>query len=434
MTESFKKKENKKVLTEEGKKEVKSFTEIGNMIDTKNREVREGAFKVVRQIRKKWSDVAENELNSILELKKVSDQLRGFERPDKERHISDDIDTEVIDSLVNSVSKRFNISQRYYSLKAKLLKKDKLKSFEANLSYENLDPVYASKQMKKYKFEDGVALVKKVFNDLDPEFAQILQKAFDEGRIDAFPKKGKTGGAFCAHDRTIDPVYILLNYDEKLDDVLTLAHEVGHAINNELSRVQSELNYGSSTATAEVASTFMEDFVLQEVIKDADDETKFILMMRKLVDDMGTIMLQVACYNFELNLHKKFREKGYLSKDEIAKIFVKEMKRVFGKNVEFTTGKYRWVNWSHIRNFFYVYSYASGLLISKSLQNFVKQDKSFIKNVKNFLASGTSKSPKEIFMEMGIDISDKNFWNKGLDEIENLLTETEKLAVKLGKL
>jgi len=106
-----------------------------------------------------------------------------------------------------------------------------------------------------------------------------------------------------------------------------------------------------------------------------------------------------------------------------------------GKNVEQSEGSENWwVYWSHIRSYFYNYSYASGLLISKSMQNAVKKDKKFIKKVKGFLSAGTSKSPKDIFREMGIDISKKEFWNQGLDEVDSLLRETEKLARKLGKI
>jgi oligoendopeptidase F len=138
---------------------------------------------------------------------------------------------------------------------------------------------------------------------------------------------------------------------------------------------------------------------------------------------------------FEQELHKKFREKGYLSKKEIGELFAKHMSNylgdVFKKDEEMEAG---WIYWPHIREYFYNYSYASGLLISKAMQGMVKKDKTSIKKVKEFLSSGTSKSPKDIFAEMEIDIAKKDFWDKGLNEIENLLNETEKLAKKLGKI
>ena len=158
-------------------------------------------------------------------------------------------------------------------------------------------------------------------------------------------------------------------------------------------------------------------------------------MMTKLNSDISTIFRQVACYLFEQELHKTFREKGYLSYQEIGRIFQKCMIAYMGPAVEKSPGSENWwIYWSHIRTFFYVYSYASGLLISKSLQKSVKENPQFIEKVKEFLSAGLSASPKNIFIGLGVDITDATFWNKGLDEIEKLLKDTEKLAKKLKKI
>ena len=127
----------------------------------------------------------------------------------------------------------------------------------------------------------------------------------------------------------------------------------------------------------------------------------------------------MACYRFEQELHQEFRNKGYLSKEEIGALFQKHMAAYMGDAVEQSEGSENWwVYWSHIRYFFYVYSYASGLLISKSLQSGVKRDPAFINKVKEFLSAGLSDSPKNIFARLGIDITDRQFWNRGLDEVE----------------
>jgi oligoendopeptidase F len=179
----------------------------------------------------------------------------------------------------------------------------------------------------------------------------------------------------------------------------------------------------------------MEDFVLDEIMHASDDALRLSIMMQKLNDDVSSIFRQVACYCFEQELHRAFRKKGYLSKEEIGKLFRRHMAAYMGNDVLQSEGSENWwVYWNHIRYFFYVYSYASGLLISKSLQNSVKQDPVFIHQVKEFLSAGLSDSPKNIFGRLGIDISDKRFWDKGLDEVENLLDETEQLAKKLGKI
>ncbi len=427
MLESFLSKEEALVANVEDKKSLKNFSEIAGLLDNSNKKVRDSAAKAFNKILEKWIDVAENEINTVLEDKKIDDSLRKVSRPDELRHIGDDIETEVVDALIDSVSKRFDIAKKYYELKAKLFKQKKLAYHERNLQYGTLD--------KKYSYEDSVELIKKVFKDLDPQFLEIFEKFINEGRIDVYPKKGKTNGAFCMSGQNPQPTYVLLNHNDKLQEVLTLAHEMGHAIHFELAKKQNSLNDGASTATAEVASTFMEDFVLQEILKEADDELKLSLMMMKLGDDVSTIIRQVACYKFEWELHHSFREKGYLSKEEIGKIFQKNMSAYMGDFVSQDKGSQNWwVYWSHIRRFFYVYSYASGLLISKAMQNEVKKDPAFVQKVKEFFASGTSDTTKNIFLKLGIDISDKEFWNKGLNEIEELLKETEVLAKKLGKI
>ncbi|HYA26516.1 MAG TPA: M3 family metallopeptidase, partial [Thermodesulfovibrionales bacterium] len=374
------------------------------------------------------ADVAEAELNSILGNKKIDDELRKMERPDLARHISDDIESEVVDSLIKAVSDRFDIPQRYYGLKAKLLRTKKLKYHERNVEYGGL--------AKHYTFEKSVRLVKKVLGNLDPGFAEIFDSFLDNGLVDAFPRKGKASGAFCAHHLISHPTYILLNHMGKLNDVLTLAHELGHGINNELMKgKQDALNFGSPLLTAEVASTFLEDFVLQELLREADAESRLAVMVNKLNDDISTIFRQAACYRFEQELHQEFRHKGYLSKKEIGQLFQKHMASYMGNLVEQSPGSENWwIYWGHIRHFFYVYSYASGLLISKSLQSAVKKDPRFIAKVKDFLSAGLSDSPRNIFMRLGIDITEKAFWDRGLDEVETLLWETEKLARELKKL
>ncbi|MDA1338444.1 MAG: M3 family metallopeptidase, partial [bacterium] len=356
----------------------------------------------------------ENEINSILQDKKINDELRGITRPDLPRHISDDIDSEVVDTLLKTVTANFDISKDFYKVKAKAMRVEKLEYHERNVEVGEIKG--------EFGYEKSVELVYKVLGNLDSKFGDIFKMFVENGQIDVFPKKGKRGGAFCTSELKSQPTYILLNHTNKLNGVLTLAHEVGHGINNELMRVQNALNFDTPLSTAEVASTFFEDFVLEELLQGVDEKTAYAIKMQKLNDDISTIIRQVACYNFELELHKTFREVGYLSKNQIGEIFTKNMSAYMGDSVEQSKGSENWwVYWGHIRSFFYVYSYASGLLISKALQRMVRQDKSSIEKVKKFLSLGESKSPKEIFAELGIDITDKAFWQSGLDEVRELL-------------
>lgn len=428
MTSAFISREEKKVLMENGKKSMQTLSDILSYINSPNKKVRDDCAKALNEILENHADVATEELNSILENKKIDDELRNFPGPDSLRLLNDDVDTAVVNTVIDSVSKRFDISSKHYELKAKLLGLKKLKYHERNVPY--------GKEGEKYSFEQAVDLVTRVFTNLDKSFADIFLGFIENGQIDVFPKKGKRSGAFCAHHLLSKPTYILLNYTNKLEDVLTIAHEMGHGINNELIRAkQNALNFETPTSTAEVASTFMEDFVLEEILKEADDELKLTIMIKRLDDSVSSIFRQIGCYKFELELHKTYREKGYLSKEEIGRIFQKNMKAYMGDYVEQSPGSENWwVYWQHIRYFFYVYSYAGGLLISKSLQSLVRKDPKNIEKVKEFLSAGTSESPKNIFMKLGIDITDKKFWEQGINEIEKLLDETTELAKKLKKI
>ncbi|MFQ3573318.1 MAG: M3 family oligoendopeptidase [Thermodesulfovibrionales bacterium] len=428
MTSNMLSRQEAPVLDENKNKVKKPFSAMLSLMNNKDQSIRDKAADVFNKILAKNVDIAEVEINSILYNKMIDDRFRGYERPDTERHISDDIETSVVDMLIETVSSRFDISQRYYKLKARLIGKRRLKYHERNVEYGSFD--------RAFSFDDSLSLISKVFRQLDSDFAEILSRFIREERFDVFPRKDKVSGAFCAHHLRRHPTYILLNHTNRLDDVLTLAHELGHGINNELIKSkQIALNFGTPLSTAEVSSTFMEDFVLKELLKDSDENMRLALMMKKLNDDVSTIFRQVACYTFEQELHNTFRQKGYVSKDEIGQIFQRHMSDYMGDGVEQSKGSENWwVYWSHIRTFFYVYSYASGLLISKSLQRSVAKDISFIKAVKDFLSTGLADSPQSVFSGLGIDITQKGFWLNGIEEVEELLNQTEGLAKRLKKI
>lgn len=428
MVSSLLSKETREVLDESEKISEKTYPEMISLMQSQSQKVRDSSSKAFNEILDKYVEVAEFEINAILEDKKINDRLRGFERPDESRHKEDLIETEIVDALVESVSsKGFEISRKFYGLKSKLLKLPKINYYERAAQYGEIK--------KDFSYEKSVALVKKVFYDLDKKFGEIFESYLENGQIDVFPQKGKNGGAFCAGHGLKFPTYILLNHNGKLRDVTTLAHELGHGMNNEfMKEKQNALYFDIPKATAEVASTFMEDFVFTELLDEVGEEEKLAILMKKLEDDISSIMRQIALYNFEKELHETYRKENYLSKEKIGKIFRKNMENYMGDFVDCSEAENWWVYWPHIRYYFYVYSYSSGLLISKSMQKKVKENPKFIEEVKEFLSAGTSESPKEIFMKMGIDISDKEFWNKGLNEVESLLNETEDLARNLGKI
>src|SRR4030066_494500 len=191
MTSDFLSKEEAPVLLEDGSSALKTLSEISSLTSSKDRKVRDIAASAFNRIMERHSDVAEVELNSILANKKVDDELRKVSRPDLLRHISDDIESDVVDALMMSVSSRFHISAKYYALKAKLLGMKKLRYHERNVEFGDID--------MKYSYEKSVRLIYKVFNKLDTRYTDILTGYAKNSQFDVYPRKGKGSGAFCVH-------------------------------------------------------------------------------------------------------------------------------------------------------------------------------------------------------------------------------------------
>lgn len=425
MTSSLLTKQEKEINIKDSSQK-KNFSELLNLNRDDDKKVREESAKAVNEILSQYSEVAEAEMNAIMANKKINDELRKFSRADSSRHLNDDVSSETVDKLIQTVTENFEVSKRFFRLKTKILKVSKLKYYERN--------VRIGEDKTKYSYQDSINLIHKTFLKLDKKFSDILEMYIKNSQIDVYPKKGKQNGAFCSHLLPIQPTFIMLNHDDTLDAVTTIAHEVGHGINSELmKKSQNALNIGTPKSTAEVASTFMEDFVFEELLKESSDEKKLTILMEKLNGDVSTIFRQTAFYNFEFELHTLFRKKGYLSKEEIGELFKKHMSSYMGAAVDVSEAGNWWVYIPHFRYLFYVYSYASGLLISKALQKKVRENHADIEKVKEFLSAGTSDSPENIFKKMNIDITKKEFWISGIKEINSLLEETEKLAKKLNK-
>lgn len=408
-------------------KEEKTLSDIATLVASPIKKVRDSARLALIDILKKYAPVAEKEINSILENKKIDDQLRGYERPDSSRHIGEDISTQIVDTLRKVVQDNYKISHQFHVLKSQLLGQSTFTYEERALGYGKLT--------KTYSYEDSVNLVEKAFTHIDQSFVDVFNDFVKKGKIDVYPKTGKRGGAFCMSHGVKDPVYIMLNHTDDLRDVTTLAHEVGHGIHATFAKRESQLNYAHPMCTAEVASTFCEDFVFDELIRQASDEERLIIMMAKLQDKVQTIFRQIAAYNFEFELHNEFRKQGYLSLENIGKIFNYHMKSYLGSRFVFDDdSSLGWVSWGHFRSPFYVYSYAMGLLCAQAMQAELRKNPEFISSIKEFYSTGSSLSPVDIFKKMGMDITQPEFWQKGIDEIKDLLQETKKLAKKLGKI
>ncbi len=369
---------------------------------------------------KSISYFAEAELNAVYTDKKINDELRGFSEPYSATILGYQNDEKSIINFVDTVTKNFPISHKFYKLKAKLLKLPRLRFPDRSVSI--------GKNSKKVSFEEGLAVFKKALSGVDEKYVKILDRFIENGQIDVYPVKGKRGGAYCSHS-TGNPTFVLLNQVDSIDSIMTLGHEMGHAFHSELSKVQRPIYQDYTISVAEVASTLFENFVFEELLKTMTEKEKIVALHDRIEDDIKTIFRQIACFNFELDLHRNVRTNGAITKEEIAKAHNKHMKAYLGNvfDLEEDDG-YFFVQWPHLRYFFYVYSYAYGQLISKALYKKYQQDKNFIKQIEKFLSAGGSKSPGEIFKEIGIDTSKPEFFLDGLKSIEDDIKRLEKLA------
>ena len=206
---------------------------------------------------------------------------------------------------------------------------------------------------------------------------------------------------------------------------------MGHAFHGELSRSQGPIYSQYSTALAETASTLFESLVMDSVFDSLSDAEKIVVLHDKINDDISTIFRQVACFNFEKDIHEAVRTKGFVTKEVIAELHNKNMKEYLGPVFDLDPNAgYAFVSWSHIRRFFYVYTYAYGMLVSKALLRRYRQDKSFWTSIEKFLSSGGKASPEEILAEIGIDMSSPEFFREGIAEIEADIEKLKKLTQK----
>lgn len=412
--------QNKQVIEFKGKKLTvpEAMGSYGEMPKKDRRDL----YEKINQSLKSIADIADAEINAVYNYKKIMDERRGLMKPYSETILGYENDEKNIENLISLITKNFKISHRFYTLHAKLLKEKKITLADRQVKLGEIK--------RKFDFPSSVEIVRKAFIKVDPKYAEYLDTFIENGQIDVFPKKGKKGGGYCLGIGKL-PTFILLNHLDNIRSVETLAHEMGHAIHTELSKSQPAIYRYYSTATAEVASTFFEQLVVEDLENLLSDKEKIILLHNKILGDISSIFRQVACFNFELELHNKIRKDGQVSKGDIADMLSKNMKAYVGPSVEVTHDDgYFFVYWSHIRRFFYVYSYAYGQMISRALYEKWKADPSYAKKIEEFLKAGGSMTPENIFKSIGINTSDPEFFKAALRGIEKDIDRLEKLTKK----
>lgn len=403
-----------------GKKEIALSEALGMKADLPRAE-RRSMHKTVMQKYKDISFAAEAELNAVIRNKKIDDELRGYKLPYEATVLSYQNDLKSIENLVDVVTKSQSISHKFFALKAKILNEVEAPGEKKITMAELATGISRAKNAgKKTPFEEAAKMVQDAFTETSPEFGEIVKDYLKNGQIDVFPAQGKQNGAFCWGMINAPRTYVFLNYNGKLRDASTIAHEMGHAIHWDMSKEQPPHYQDFTISVAEVASTFFENILFDKLLEKAEAEEKRDLLIGNIQDRVFTIFAQIAYFQFEKALHKAVREKGYVSAEEMAKMFADCRKSYVGEAVDVVEDDgYGYVYISHFRRFFYVYSYAYGQLIADALYAEYKKDKKFIEKVKKFLRAGGSMSPADIFKGIGIDTTKPDFFKKGLKKLSD---------------
>lgn len=366
------------------------------------------------------SEFAEHELTALVSYAQVSDDARGFTKPYSATMLSYENDERSVEALIEAISTTgFALSRRFYKLKAQLHKR-------AYIPYVNkYDSIGDEPTLS---FAAAVEICRDTFYEIKSEYGLIFDRLITEGQTDVYPRQGKRGGAFMAATTGL-PTYVLLNHVSNFKSMSTLAHEMGHAVHAERSKQQKPLYEDFSTTTAETASTLFEQLVSQKLFKQLTNDQQIIFLHDKITRDIATVQRQVAFFNFELAMHQHIRTQGAATKEELAQLMVKHLKRYLGPKV--TVSKkdgYMYVYIPHIRYGFYVFTYAYGALMSNLMAQKLHQDPKYIEKIDDFLCAGGSDSVENIFKSIGIDTSKTKTFTDSLKTQADEITLFEKLT------
>ncbi len=415
---------NKYHLTINGKKKViNNSSELMQLVQAKNPETREKAYRALYRHYQKNETKYFAIYEAIVKNWNYEVKLRNYASAINMRNEKNDISDEVISSLLEVCKKNAAIFQRFFKLKAKSLKVNKLKRFDLYAPYPT------TKNLKNYTYDESTKMVSDVLKRFDGDFLRNMQAIINDKHIDAFPDKNKISGAFCMTVSNKISPYILLNHLGSNRDVLTLAHELGHGIHSKFSEKQSILAQEAPLTLAETASTFCEALVFEKMLEQSQDKTEKIeLLFHKLSDTYATIMRQNFFVMFELDAHKQIPQGVRIT--DLHKLYLDNLQKQFGDSVEVDeVFKYEWLHIPHIVNSpFYCYAYSFGELLSLALyNNYKKRGSRYIKTIKDILSAGGSRNAEDLLKEQGIDITKQSFWQSSFDYISSIIDELEGL-------
>lgn len=399
--------------------------EISKLSLSPDAKVRAAAGKEINRVSLENSYTVGYIYNMIIKDKATEDEKRGFKRPMSARNLSEDVSDKTVDVLAETVRANYkNIAWRFYKLKAKLLGVEKINYWDRNapLPIEN---------DKEYSWNEAVETVLDAYKAFSPKLYDVAKDFFINNWIDAAPKEGKRSGAFCSGPLVEEHPFLMLNFVGKRNDVLTLAHELGHGCHHQLRRKNGVLNETTRMTTEEVASVFGEMLVFQAMLNNAKTKEERISLLAMKVNDMiNTAIRQIAFHFFETRAHEE-RKKGELSTDRLNEIWLEEMKESLGPSVIVDDNSA--AIWEQVGHFFflpfYVYAYSFADCVVNSLYWLKLTNKvpNFEDKYLHLLSQTAIGDYKEIFAPFGLNPESREFWQGGLNLISYYLDELEKL-------
>jgi oligoendopeptidase F len=363
-------------------------------------------------------------LNTLAFEKQVEDRWRKYPDPAASRHLANEVDADAVEDLEAAVVEAYpSVSHRYYRLKAKVMGRKALDYWDRNAPLDGQAP-------RTYGWDEARAMVLDSFSDLAPKFATTAETFFIQPWIDARPRAGKQSGAY-SHPVTADRhPYVFMNYMGERRDVLTLAHELGHAVHQTLCQPLGTLLADTPLTLAETASIFGEGLVFERLLAGASKAERRGLLAGKIEDGLNTVVRQIAFHRFEARFHAA-RMQGELAPDEIGGLWLETMGESLGPAVKLNAGCEHY--WAYVTHFahapFYVYAYAFGYLLVRGLMEKRREDpKAFAPLYEDLLAAGGTRTYVEALKPFGLNPREKAFWAAGMKQIERLVDEFEALT------
>jgi len=409
-------------MTIDGEEKVLSEPEVLALLKEPDRELRKAAAESLTRGLTKNGRLLTFIFNTLVYDKSIDDRLRRYDHPEQARNLSNELDKETVETVVSTCIEGYPLVARYYRVKRAALGYDKL------YHYDRYAPLFESKE--SYTFDQARDIVLESFGKFSDEMRARAAEFFDHNWIDAAPRKAKRGGAFCMSVSPDTHPYVLMSYLNRMDDIATLSHELGHGVHGSLARCQTLVNYHSALPVAELASTFGEMLVFESLVSKSSVEEKLALYAEKIEEIFATIFRQAAMYRFEQQLHLGRRELGELTTEQIGEMWQNSIQAMFEDSVELGDEHANW--WMYVNHFiaspFYVYAYSFGELLVMALFSMYKREgAAFVPKYLDMLRAGGSCSPEELLGRVGIDIRDPNFWRGGLKVVEGLVADFEKL-------